>query len=128
MVLWNTQRGPNARQANGVGRRVAVRVEVAQAINDVAFWTGAAPHQLLVVVHRGTRSGAERQRGAPSTAAMPLPSTGVVTLGGVVTDVPYAEAMYSWGLTTRDMAPLAERGVYVRADEILMLHPEVQRR
>ena len=102
-----------------------MQVDVGRAINDVAFWIGTPPDVLLVAMDRETRSGLERQLGLPSESELSGPPRGVVTLGGVVAAVPHAEAMYSWGLTRRDIDLLAERGAYVRIDEILSARPRV---
>ena len=106
-----------------VGQRAIVQVDIGRAVNDVAFWIGTPPNLLLVALDRDTRNGLERQVGLPSDSELAPPPTGIVTLGGVVTELPYAEAMYSWGLTRRDVAMLAERGAYVRIDEILSSAP-----
>jgi hypothetical protein len=109
-----------------VGRRVRLTVDVGQAINDVAFWVGSPPSDLLVVM-------AQDERRAGDTAAVWIadrntinpPPRGVVTIEGVIRKVPYAEATYSWGLTERDVDLLAERGVYVHAYAIVSPAPPV---
>jgi hypothetical protein len=56
--------------------------------------------------------------GKPSGHTLKPPPCGVVTLHGIVERIPNAEAMFSWHLSRRDAALLAERAVYVRAYEI----------
>lgn len=107
-----------------IGKDVRLVVDIGQAINDVAFWTGDPPDDLLVVIDRGTRDGIERQIGATSGSAFGSPPPGVVTIGGTIEPVPYPEATFSWGLTRRDVNVLAERGVYVRATEVLSSAPD----
>ena len=99
-----------------VGRRVDVHVPIAQPINDVAFWVGPPDNRLLVVVARDTRSGSERQ---PSSSAIDTIRVGQrATIVGTIERVPYAEAMYSWGLTSADRAELMERRIYLRAERV----------
>ncbi len=80
---------------------------------------------MLVVLDRDTRTSLDRQRGLPSSSRINPPPRGIVTLSGVVTEVPHAEAMYSWRLTRRDADLLAERGVYIRANAIVSARPVV---
>jgi hypothetical protein len=94
-------------------------------MNDVAFWTGTPPDRILAVMNRGTRSALERQLGRPAGADFTLPPRGRVTVRGVVEPLPYPEAMYSWGLTRRDVAVLQERGAYLLVNEIVSVEPFV---
>ena len=104
-----------------IGRRVEVVADIGSRVNDVAFWTGSPPDDLLVVIGRDTRSGAERQRGEPSGDALSVPVRGVAVLRGLIEPLPHAEAMFSWRLTRRDIAVAHERGVYLRVDEVVPL-------
>ncbi len=108
-----------------VGQQFDLTVDIGQAVNDVAFWTGTPPNQILVVMNRGTRSGRERHLGLPSDTDVASPPRGLVTVRGVMEPLPYPEAMYSWGLTRRDVAVVQERGVYLRVDEIVSADPFV---
>jgi hypothetical protein len=102
-----------------VGRRVDLHVPVQQHINDVAFWVGPKDNRLLVVLARDDRDGATRQRGEPSTSGIGTVTAGQqATISGTIQRVPYAEAMYSWGLTNTDRAALMERRIYLRADTV----------
>lgn len=105
-----------------VGQRAEVIVEPGQAMNDVAFWVGDGEQSLLVVMGRDLRmktQGLGARAGDPAfDADMPLAERAVVR--GVVEEVPYAEARSSWGLTTRDERLLAERGVYLRAYDMML--------
>ena len=103
-----------------VGRRVDLHVPISQHINDVVFWVGAGDNRLLVVLARDDRDGAKRQRGEPSTTSVDSVRAGQqATIAGSIERVPYAEAMYSWGLTAADRAELMERRVYLRADIVM---------
>jgi hypothetical protein len=102
-----------------VGRRVEMHVPVSQHINDGAFWVGMGDNRLLVVLSRDTRDGQDRQRGGPSTTGISNLRAGQqATVSGSIQRVPYAEAMYSWGLTTADRAELMERRIYLKADTV----------
>lgn len=102
-----------------VGRRVELRVPINQHINDVAFWVGTGDSRLLVVISRDTRDGAERQRGEGSASGVrPVRAGETAVISGTIERVPYAEAMYSWGLTTRDRSELMDRRIYLRADNV----------
>jgi hypothetical protein len=105
---------------------VRLRVDIGQALNDVAFWSGAAGHELLVVLDRDTRNGMERQAGVPSESGVASATSGVITIAGRLEPIPYAEAMYSWGLTRQDVQRLAKRGVYVRAYQTVSAAPAVE--
>lgn len=104
-----------------IGQRVEVVVNIGPRVNDIAFWTGTPPDDLLVVIGRDTRSGSDRQRGEPSDDALSVPVLGMALLRGVIEPLPYAEAMFSWRLTRRDIAVVQERGVYLRVDEVIPL-------
>lgn len=93
-------------------------IDIGQAVNDVAFWAGSPPDELLVVINRGAWSGQRQQLGLPSDTDVTARPRGLVTVRGVVEPLPYAEAMSSWGLTRRDVAVAQERSVYVRVDRI----------
>jgi hypothetical protein len=99
-----------------VGRRVDLHVPISQHINDVAFWVGMGDNRLLVVLARDNRDGDERQRGEPSNSGVRAGQQ--ATVSGSIQRVPYAEAMYSWGLTNADRAELMERRIYLRADTV----------
>ena len=102
-----------------VGRRVEMHVPVSQHINDGAFWVGMGDNRLLVVLSRDTRDGQDRQRGEPSTTGISNLRAGQqATVAGSIQRVPYAEAMYSWGLTNADRAELMERRIYLKADTV----------
>jgi hypothetical protein len=102
-----------------VGRRVDLHVPVSHHINDVVFWVGASDNRLLVVLARDDRDGAERQRGEPSNSSINSLRAGQqATISGSIERVPYAEAMYSWGLTNADRAELMERRIYLRANTV----------
>ena len=108
-----------------IGRQFDLVVDIGQAVNDVAVWAGTPPDEILVVMNRGTRSGLERQLGLPSDTDFTPPPRGLVTVRGVIEPLPYAEAMYSWGLTRRDVAVVQERGVYLRVNQIVSVEPFV---
>jgi hypothetical protein len=102
-----------------VGRRVELHAPVHQHINDVAFWAGMGDNRLLVVLARDDRGGEDRQRGEPSnTGVSGLRAGQQATISGTIQRVPYAEAMYSWGLTNADRAELMDRRIYVKADSV----------
>ena len=104
-----------------VGRRVDLRVPVQQHINDVAFWIGPKDNRLLVVLARDNRDGETRQRGEPGSTGLGKVRIGQqATIAGTVERVPYAEAMYSWGLTNNDRRELMDRRIYLRADSVSM--------
>lgn len=106
-----------------VGDRVELVADIGQAVNDVAFWSGPAADEILVVIDRGTRSGIQRQLGVPSARDFTPPPRGRVTVGGVIEPLPYPEAMYSWGLTRRDVALAQARRVYLRIDRVVSGEP-----
>lgn len=108
-----------------VGHEVRITVDVGRRTNDVAFWIGTPPDDLLVVISRDDRTGADRQLGDPSSTDIGSPPPGAVTIVGTIEKVPYAEATYSWGLTRRDVDLLAERGVYVKATKISSATPDL---
>jgi hypothetical protein len=102
-----------------VGRRVDLHVPVSQHINDVAFWVGAKDNRLLVVLGRDNRGGDKRQHGGPATSGVDrVPAGQQATVSGTIQRVPYAEAMYSWGLTNADRSELMDRPIYLRADRV----------
>lgn len=102
-----------------VGRRVDLHVDVQEVANDVAFWVGPRGNRLLVVLARDTRSGADRQAGAPSGhAIVPVRAGQQATISGVIRRLPDAEATDSWNLTRRDVDEVAARKVYVHADRV----------
>jgi hypothetical protein len=49
----------------------------------------------------------------------------MVTLLGIVQEIPHAQATFSWRLSRLEVARLAERGVYIRAYEIAASTPNV---
>ena len=102
-----------------IGRQMEVRIDVGRYGNDVAFWWGTAPDDVLAVIARDVRTADERASGRSAQRALDLPPTGVVTLRGTIEPVPYAESMYSWGLTTADARRLAAKGVYLRLHEVV---------
>lgn len=102
-----------------VGRRVDLHVPIQQHVNDVAFWVGPGDNRVLVVLARDNRDGEMRQRGKPSSSGLGEIRAGQqATVSGTVQKVPYAEAMYSWGLTNADRTELMDRPIYIRADSI----------
>ena len=102
-----------------VGRRVDLRAPISRHINDVAFWVGTGDNRLLVVLARDDRDGEDRQRGEPSNTALgSLRGGQQATISGSIQRVPYAEAMYSWGLTKADRTELMERRIYLKADGV----------
>lgn len=102
-----------------VGRRVDLHVPVSQHVNDVAFWVGMGDNRVLVVLARDDRGGEERQRGEPSNSGIRALQAGQqATISGSIQRVPYAEAMYSWGLTNADRAELMDRRIYLKADSV----------
>jgi hypothetical protein len=101
-----------------VGRRVELSAPINQHINDIAFWIGEGDNRLLVVLARDDRDGAERQRGEPADKGLTLDAGRRAAVAGTIQQVPYAEAMYSWGLTNSDRAELMDRRVYLRADSV----------
>lgn len=101
-----------------VGRRVDLHVPVSQHINDVAFWVGMGDNRLLVVLARDDRDDQERQHGDASSGSGGVHAGQRATVSGTIQRVPYAEAMYSWGLTNADRAELMERRIYLRADAV----------
>jgi hypothetical protein len=102
-----------------VGRRVELHAPVSQHINDVTFWVGMGDNRVLVVLARDSRDGQERQRGQPSTVGIGEVRAGQrAGISGSIQRVPYAEAMYSWGLTSADRDELMERRIYLRADDV----------
>ena len=101
-----------------VGRRVELNAPIHQHINDTAFWIGEGDNRLLVVLARDNRDGAERQRGEPADTGLTLDAGHRAAIAGSIQQVPYSEAMYSWGLTTTDRAELMDRRVYLKADSV----------
>ena len=102
-----------------VGRRVELQVTAHDMSNDVAFWVPSGEGRLLVVTARDNRSEVEHQRGEPASHGIePIRAGQRVTISGTVERLPWAEAMFSWGLTNGDVAELRRRNVYIRADRI----------
>ena len=101
-----------------VGRRMEVQIDIGRYGNDVAFWWGTPPNDILAVIARDVRSAEERASGRPASHPMNLPASGTVTLRGTIEPVPYGEARYSWGLTRADERRLAKKGVYLRLSEV----------
>lgn len=102
-----------------VGQRVEVDVDLGRHGNDVAFWSGSGPDDVLAVIERDLRSADERAAGRPAERAMDLPRSGVVRLGGTIEAAPSAEGIFGWGLTEVDVRRLAEQGVYLRLHEVV---------
>jgi hypothetical protein len=102
-----------------IGRQMDIQIDIGRYGNDVAFWWGSAPNDVLAVIARDHRSADERASGRPAERAIELPITGVVTLRGTIEPVPYAEATYGWGLTRTDARRLATKGVYLRLHQIV---------
>jgi hypothetical protein len=101
-----------------IGRRVDLQVTVRDP-NDVAFWAGEGDNRVLVVFGRDSRDGAGRQEGLPSSHGIePLQAGQAARVSGTIQRLPEAEQMYSWRLTGHDVAELAGRGIYVRADRV----------
>jgi hypothetical protein len=103
-----------------VGRAVELHVPIQQHINDVAFWVGFPDNRLLVVISRDTRDGRTRQLGeiSPNAIVVPQEPGQVAVISGHIQPIPYAEAMFSWGLTNPDRAQLRERPIYLKADRV----------
>jgi hypothetical protein len=104
-----------------VGRRVELQVPVSRHVNDAAFWVGSGDNRLLVVLTRESRDGATRQRGGPSTAVGLVPVGELAVVSGSIQQVPDAEAMRSWGLTSADLTELMDRRIFLRADIVSAL-------
>ena len=102
-----------------VGRQMEIQVDVGRYGNDVAFWWGSEPDDVLAVIARDGRSADERASGLPPARAIDLPSTGTVTLRGTIERVPHAEAAWGWRLTRADARRLAAKGVYLHLNEIV---------
>jgi hypothetical protein len=105
-------------QPQPIGQTMDVQIDVGRHGNDVAFWWGTPPNDILAVIGRDLRSDVERAAGVPAAHAIDAPPTGLVTLRGTVERVPHAEATYSWGLTRADEGRLAAKGVYLRLHQI----------
>jgi hypothetical protein len=101
-----------------VGRRVDLHVPVQEHLNDVAFWVGPRDNRLLVVLARDDRDGETRQLGGPAGGISRTMDGTQATISGTIQRVPYAEAMYSWGLTNADRDELMDRRIYLRADRV----------
>jgi hypothetical protein len=102
-----------------IGRRVDLHVNAQNVVNGRAFWVGSSDNRLLVVIARDTRSGGQHQRGdAPSHRISPAHRGQKTTISGTIQKVPAVETMESWGLTTADKAELADRKIYIRADNV----------
>jgi hypothetical protein len=102
-----------------VGQRVDLHVDVHEVVNEVAFWAGPPDNRLLVVMARDNRTGLDKQTGNPSHHDLTVARAGQqATISGVVRRIPNAEATHSWKLTRRQVEELAERGVYVQAQEV----------
>ncbi len=113
----NLARGEDVEQL--VGQRVELQVTAHDMSNDVAFWVPSGQGRMLVVTARDNRSEVEHQRGEPASHAIePIQAGQRVTISGTVQRLPWAEAMFSWGLTNGDVAELRRRNVYIRADRI----------
>ena len=93
--------------------------------NDVAAWAGTPPDTLLIVLDRDTRTAVDRMLGRPAAHDLSPPPRGLVTVRGVIEPLPYAEAMYSWNLTRRDVSVLAERQAYLRVYEVVSRYPGI---
>ena len=105
-------------QSEMLGREIDVQIDIGRYGNDVAFWWGTPPNDILAVIARDVRSPEERVSGRPATHPMDLPASGMVTLRGTIETVPHGEAMYSWGLTRDDGRRLATKGVYLRLSRV----------
>ena len=102
-----------------VGRKVSLHVPVQGKANDVAFWVGEKDNRVLVVLERDRRDLVQRQNGTiADNPIAPVHGGQQADITGTVSKLPRAEAMYSWGLTTRDRRELAERPIYIRADSV----------
>ena len=100
------------------GQRASVTVRASQLANAATFWAGMSPRDLLVVIGRDQRTQEDRDSSRPADRALPINLDGVVQLKGVIEAVPSAEGMFSWGLTERDRRRVADRGVYLRVDQV----------
>jgi hypothetical protein len=103
-----------------VGGRVTLHVHAEDVNNDPAFSVGSGDDQMLVVMHRDTRTSAERQEGVASRHGIaPVDGGGhLITIEGIIQTMPRAEEMASWNLTRDEKLLLAERGAYIRADRV----------
>jgi hypothetical protein len=102
-----------------IGRRVDLHVTVQDVANDVAFWAGEGDNRVLVVMGRDDRTGAERQRGLPSSSGVARLAAGEqAAVSGTVQRLPRAEEMHSWQLSRADAQELLDRRIYVRADSV----------
>lgn len=105
-----------------VGVRARLVVDTDLITNNVSFWTGNPPDDILVVIRRD-------RRGLPSENPFgQVVGTEFATIEGMVEPLPYPEAMFSWGLTRRDVDLLEERGVYFAAYELVSTTPAIPRR
>jgi hypothetical protein len=101
-----------------VGRRVEIRVPVQDQMLT-KFWIGPQEDQMLVILGRDTRDGAERQASVPPEHdIVPLHSGQQAVISGTVAAVPRDEERFSWDLTSRETDELERRGVYIRADKV----------
>jgi hypothetical protein len=100
------------------GQRMTVTTDIGRAVNDVAFWSGTPPDDILVVVGRDVREEVARGFGRAADQRFELPHNGRVTLEGTIEPMPYAEGTYSWGLTRPDFQRLSAKGVYLRLHAI----------
>lgn len=105
-----------------VGVRARLVMDTDLITNNVSFWTGNPPDDILVVIRRD-------RRGLPSENPFArVVGTEFATIEGMVETLPYPEAMFSWGLTRRDIDLLEERGVYFAAYQLVSTIPAIPRR
>jgi hypothetical protein len=101
-----------------VGRRITLQIAAPDPA-DVAFWISdpSVNARLLAVMHRDTRSPAQRMAASPSRHEIARFAAGTpLIVSGVIERVPPAEERYSWRLTGADADALADRPVYFRVD------------
>ena len=111
---------PTDRQAL-IGRKVELHMPVGDIANDQAFWVGDNDTRILVVPSRDHRDIVERQAGLiAGNNIAPLETGKTAVISGTIERMPMIEQTYSWGLSTADREELAARGVYLRADSVIL--------
>ena len=106
-----------------VGQRVELELDLAahpSMVSGSRFWTDANGSMMLVVLNRDRRHEAERIEGeSPEHGIGPLEPGHRYLVSGTIERLPRAEQMASWELSRGDVARLAGRPVYIRADAVL---------
>ena len=102
-----------------IGRKVDIRMPVAERANNVSFWVGTGDRRVLVVMDRDHRTEVMRQQSDVADHQIaPLEGGHEAAIVGTIERTPYSEAMYSWGLSNADKATLADQRIYIRADSV----------